>query len=662
MSRGGIGAVALVLAVLLLPLPATQSISVTEGTERWQVWPELDVEDGVAHLIWIKKTDEWNGATDLMYSHSTDGENWSEPARLNYVQGHVLSRYHQEHPTIAVQGDEVRVFWVSQAVSPHQIRSIYSSDSGQTWRVGGFTYDMDDENHLTDFLTAEFDSSGGLHLMWQDVRGHEVERQMMVVSSANGGEIWSDAQAVDPFNTGHLSNPEGGYSCECCRHAFVASADGELDIVFRQVDRYPDNETWYMYTGFVHWDGQSGATEPVQVGGIWVTGGRICPENGPQIASTDEGLAVVWNAGGQTYIAHGNSTGFAEEASLTQGFSPALDYFGGSVYFASHDADNVVHIVRIDENGLLVEVFTGGEVYERFASLDGGMVAYQRYDSESWEIHTEVYALTSPPSDPQPEQETCGGFVGATCSDGFECVDDPEDDCDPQKGGADCMGICVPEPGNETGEPEPGNETGEPEPEEEAGEAEEEASDVPRAAQGGVAPDFTLVDTEGVEFALSDYLGQVVVLDFMATWCPNCEQIAQETLVPMQADLNSGALEGVAIISIGTDLGETNAMLAGFSEQKGYGWRHAIDTEVGQCREKYSSLVPTVAVVDQSGVVTYLGTGYVSSEVLRGLVDDLAGFEPAPATDEGSDLLPGFEALLALSALFLAATARIERD
>jgi hypothetical protein len=38
----------------------------------------------------------------------------------------------------------------------------------------------------------------------------------------------------------------------------------------------------------------------------------------------------------------------------------------------------------------------------------------------------------------------CGGFGNIACPDGMECADDPNDDCDPANGGADCGGVCVP--------------------------------------------------------------------------------------------------------------------------------------------------------------------------------------------------------------------------
>jgi len=41
-----------------------------------------------------------------------------------------------------------------------------------------------------------------------------------------------------------------------------------------------------------------------------------------------------------------------------------------------------------------------------------------------------------------PEDMTCGGIAGIQCPKGYACVDDPNDGCDPAKGGADCGGKC----------------------------------------------------------------------------------------------------------------------------------------------------------------------------------------------------------------------------
>jgi len=50
----------------------------------------------------------------------------------------------------------------------------------------------------------------------------------------------------------------------------------------------------------------------------------------------------------------------------------------------------------------------------------------------------------------EPASDGCGGFAAIRCPEGLECVDDPNDDCDPLNGGADCGGICVEPSDNET--------------------------------------------------------------------------------------------------------------------------------------------------------------------------------------------------------------------
>ncbi|XYH93207.1 hypothetical protein ACMHYB_35825 [Sorangium sp. So ce1128] len=39
--------------------------------------------------------------------------------------------------------------------------------------------------------------------------------------------------------------------------------------------------------------------------------------------------------------------------------------------------------------------------------------------------------------------DPCGGFAGFACDRGYVCVDDPRDTCDPDNGGADCPGTCL---------------------------------------------------------------------------------------------------------------------------------------------------------------------------------------------------------------------------
>ena len=44
------------------------------------------------------------------------------------------------------------------------------------------------------------------------------------------------------------------------------------------------------------------------------------------------------------------------------------------------------------------------------------------------------------------------------------------------------------------------------------------------AIVGEIAPDFTLADTKGKTWTLSELKGQVVFVNFWATWCPPCRE------------------------------------------------------------------------------------------------------------------------------------------
>jgi cytochrome c biogenesis protein CcmG/thiol:disulfide interchange protein DsbE len=68
---------------------------------------------------------------------------------------------------------------------------------------------------------------------------------------------------------------------------------------------------------------------------------------------------------------------------------------------------------------------------------------------------------------------------------------------------------------------------------------------------GSNAPDFTVQDSQS-KITLSQYKGQIVVLNFWATWCPPCVE-EMPSLVEMQKRMKS---KGVTVLAVSVDVDE----------------------------------------------------------------------------------------------------------
>lgn len=66
---------------------------------------------------------------------------------------------------------------------------------------------------------------------------------------------------------------------------------------------------------------------------------------------------------------------------------------------------------------------------------------------------------------------------------------------------------------------------------------------------GTPAPDFTVQDSDR-SVKLSDYRGQIVVLNFWATWCPPCVE-EMPSLVEMQRRMKA---KGITVVAVSVDV------------------------------------------------------------------------------------------------------------
>jgi peroxiredoxin len=116
----------------------------------------------------------------------------------------------------------------------------------------------------------------------------------------------------------------------------------------------------------------------------------------------------------------------------------------------------------------------------------------------------------------------------------------------------------------------------------------------PRIGQN--APDFTLQDSDH-KITLSQFKGQVVVLNFWATWCPPCVE-EMPSLIQMQSKLKD---KGIQVLGVSIDVDE--GAYHKFLKQYGVNFVAVRDPD-----QKTSGLYgthgwPETYVIDRNGVV-----------------------------------------------------------
>jgi thiol-disulfide isomerase/thioredoxin len=126
--------------------------------------------------------------------------------------------------------------------------------------------------------------------------------------------------------------------------------------------------------------------------------------------------------------------------------------------------------------------------------------------------------------------------------------------------------------------------------------------------------DFTLADIDGNVVSLKDLEGQVVVLDFMATWCGPCK-ISMSVLVPLHEEIG----ENFVLISIAVDPShDKESTLRDWIDIYGANWSHVRDVADPPLTQRFEvTAVPTIVIINKKGEISYKHLGLVSESKLR---------------------------------------------
>jgi cytochrome c biogenesis protein CcmG/thiol:disulfide interchange protein DsbE len=132
------------------------------------------------------------------------------------------------------------------------------------------------------------------------------------------------------------------------------------------------------------------------------------------------------------------------------------------------------------------------------------------------------------------------------------------------------------------------------------------------SANADMAPDFTLKDLDGNDFSFASTKGNVVILDFWATWCPPCRKGIPE----FQALYEEYRKMGVEIVGVALDTGGVEVVKP-FVKKNGVTYPVVIGDRGVVAAYGGIRGIPTTFVIDRKGKIIQKYVGYREKKIFE---------------------------------------------
>jgi peroxiredoxin len=127
---------------------------------------------------------------------------------------------------------------------------------------------------------------------------------------------------------------------------------------------------------------------------------------------------------------------------------------------------------------------------------------------------------------------------------------------------------------------------------------------------GEPVPDFELRTTQGTPFRTVDLRGQVIVLNFFATWCGPC----QLELPHLQAIWNEfRSNDDFRMLVVGRE--ESDDSVKAFQKEHGFTFPMASDRDASIFNKFASQSIPRTYLISRQGTIIYQWTGAFEEEI-----------------------------------------------
>jgi cytochrome c biogenesis protein CcmG/thiol:disulfide interchange protein DsbE len=123
--------------------------------------------------------------------------------------------------------------------------------------------------------------------------------------------------------------------------------------------------------------------------------------------------------------------------------------------------------------------------------------------------------------------------------------------------------------------------------------------------------DFRLKTVDGRTLGPKDFRGQVVVVDFWATWCLPCHMQAR-ILEPLHREYKDKGVQFLA-----SNVGEDEKTVRSFLKSKPFPYPVLLDPEDKVSTKLGVLQLPTLLVIDKTGKVSYFSAGVADAPTMR---------------------------------------------